>query len=122
MDPKRFAATALLAAFYCATTAYVEPVKLARHPDYHTGKIVFSYLGDIWVAKDDGDDPHRITDNAARETYPKFSPDGKWVAFSSNRYGNNDIFVVPVSGGIPRRLTFHTGNDDVVGWARDSQR
>src|SRR5262249_28501551 len=50
-----------------------------------------------------------------------FSPDGKWIAFSSNRYGNNDVFVVAASGGTPRRLTFHTGNDEVVGWTRDSQ-
>ena len=54
--------------------------------------------------------------------YPRFSPDGKWIAFSSNRYGNNDVFVVAAGGGAPRRLTFHTGNDEVVGWSRDSQR
>ncbi len=63
----------------------------------------------------------RITDNSAREVYPRFSPDGKWIAFSSNRYGNYDVFVVPVAGGTPKRLTYHTGNDEVVGWARDSQ-
>ena len=112
---------AVLVAMFAAT-AVAEPVKLARHPDYHGGKIVFSYLGDIWIAGEDGANPQRLTDNAARETYPRFSPDGKWVAFSSNRYGNNDVFVVPVVGGIPRRLTFHTGSDDVVGWARDSQK
>src|SRR5206468_2981839 len=39
----------------------------------------------------------------------------------SNRYGNYDVFVMPVTGGPPRRLTFHTGNDEVVGWTRDSQ-
>ena len=42
------------------------------------------------------------------------------MAFSSNRYGNNDVFVIAVAGGTPRRLTFHTGDDDVVGWTRDS--
>ena len=97
------------------------PVRLARHPDYHAGKVAFSYLGDIWLANEDGSGVLRITDNRAREIYPRFSPDGKWIAFSSNRYGNNDVFVVPSNGGAPRRLTFHTGNDEVVGWTRDSQ-
>ena len=53
--------------------------------------------------------------------YPRFSPDGKWIAFASNRYGNYDVFVVPAGGGAPKRLTYHTGNDEVVGWTRDSQ-
>src|SRR6187549_2280334 len=97
------------------------PIKLARHPDIHGNKIVFSYLGDIWMANDDGTNVARVTDNTARETYPRFSPDGKWIAFSSDRYGNNDVFIVSVAGGTPQRLTYHTGNDEVVGWARDSQ-
>src|SRR6476619_874649 len=97
------------------------PIRLARHPDYHAGKITFSYLGDIWTANEDGSDPHRITDNLARETFPRFSPDGKWIAFASNRYGNYDVFVIPVGGGAPKRLTYHTGNDEVVGWSRDSK-
>ena len=66
-------------------------IKLARHPDYHAGKVAFSYLGDIWTASEDGGKAQRLTDNSARETYPRFSPDGKWIAFSSNRNGNNDV-------------------------------
>src|SRR5262249_9970806 len=98
------------------------PIKLARHPDYHAGRITFSYLGDIWTANEDGSNVQRLTDNVARDVYPRFSPDGRWIAFSSNRYGNNDVFVIPSNGGTPRRLTYHTGSDDVVGWARDSAR
>ena len=71
------------------------PVKLARHPDYHAGRIAFSYLGDIWVANEDGTNVQRLTDNTAREVYPRFSPDGKTIAFSSTRNGNNDVYVVP---------------------------
>jgi tricorn protease len=97
------------------------PAKLARHPDYHDGKIAFSYLGDIWTANEDGSAVHRVTDNIAREVYPRFSPDGKWIAFASNRYGNYDVFVVSAAGGAPKRLTYHTGNDEVVGWSRDSK-
>jgi tricorn protease len=98
------------------------PIKLARHPDYHAGKVVFSYLGDIWLAGEDGAAVQRLTDNVAREVYPRFSPDGSSIAFSSNRNGNYDVYVVSSSGGTPRRLTYHTGNDEVVGWSRDSER
>ena len=59
------------------------PIKLARNPDYHAGKIAFSYLGDIWTANEDGTGAQRLTDNTARETFPRFSPDGRWIAFSS---------------------------------------
>ncbi len=98
------------------------PVRLARHPDYHGGKVVFSYLGDIWMANEDGSNVHRLTDNLAREVYPRFSPDGRFIAFSSNRYGNNDVYVIASTGGTPKRLTYHTGADDVVGWTRDSEQ
>ena len=102
--------------------AAAAPIKLARHPDYHAGRVAFSYVGDIWTANEDGTGVQRITDNSAREIYPRFSPDGRWIAFSSNRYGNYDVFVVPATGGTPVRLTYHTGTDDVVGWTRDSQQ
>jgi tricorn protease len=114
------AATAILMVA-AGTIASAAPAKLARHPDYHDGKIAFSYLGDIWTANDDGTAVHRLTDNIAREVYPRFSPDGKSIAFASNRYGNYDVFVVSATGGAPRRLTYHTGNDEVVGWSRDSK-
>jgi tricorn protease len=113
---------ALFVLLFGASSLLAAPIRLARHPDYHAGKVTFSYLGDIWIANEDGSNVVRLTDNRAREIYPRFSPDGRWIAFSSNRYGNNDVFVIPVAGGTPRRLTFHSGNDEVVGWSRDSQQ
>src|SRR5262245_59072947 len=110
-----------LVLFGMSSSLSAAPIRLARHPDYHAGKVAFSYLGDIWIANDDGSNVVRVTDNRAREIYPRFSPDGRWIAFSSNRYGNNDVFIVPVAGGTPKRLTYHSGNDEVVGWSRDSQ-
>jgi len=97
------------------------PVQLARHPDIHSGTLAFSYLGDIWLAAEDGSNVRPLTNNVARETFPRFSPDGKLVALSSDRHGNNDVFVVSATGGVPTRLTFHSGNDEVVGWTRDSR-
>ena len=104
-----------------ATVSSAAPIRLARHPDYNSGKIVFSYLGDLWVANEDGTGAHRVTDHTARDIYPRFSPDGKWIAFSSNRYDNNDVFVIPAAGGAAKQLTFHSGNDEVVGWTRDGR-
>jgi tricorn protease len=115
---------ALLAVLLClvGVPALAAEVKLARHPDYHGGKIVFSYLGDLWLVNEDGSHPRRLTVNRARDIHPRFSPDGKWIAFSSNRYGNYDVFVMPASGGTPKQLTFHSAADTVVGWSRDSRR
>ena len=97
-------------------------VKLLRHPSYAKGKVAFSYLGDIWVANENGTEVQRITDHKARDIYPRFSPDGSMIAFSSNREGNDDVFVVPATGGKPRQLTFHSAADDVVGWTPDGKR
>ncbi len=97
-------------------------IKLARHPDYHNGKIVFSYLGDLWLANEDGSAPRRLTVHRARDVHPRFSPDGKWIAFSSDRYGNYDVFIMPAEGGKAKRLTYHSASDTVVGWTPDSRR
>src|SRR5205823_2737700 len=104
-----------------ASAAPAVEVKLARHPDYHNGRIVFSYLGDLWLMQEDGP-ARRMTVHKARDVHPRFSPDGKWIAFSSNRYGNYDVFLMPAEGGPAKRLTYHSANDNVVGWSRDSQR
>jgi tricorn protease len=119
--------------FLAATVAFVlgalappcsaaAEIRLPRHPDYSEGRIVFSYLGDLWLVNDDGTNPRRLTVNPARDAHPKFSPDGKWIAFSSNRYGNDDVFVMPATGGEAKRLTYHSAADMVVGWSRDSKR
>jgi len=99
-----------------------KPIRMARQPDYHGGKIVFSYYGDLWVVNEDGSSPRRLTVHTARDTFPRFSPDGKWIAFSSDRYGNDDVFVIPAAGGAAKQLTFHSAGDTVAGWSRDSKR
>ncbi len=118
---KKVCTGAALVLLFSAIMVSAAPVRLARTPDFHAGKIAFSYLGDIWVVNEDGRNPHRITDNSARDINPRWSPDGRWIAFSSNRYGNYDVFAIPAEGGSPHRLTYHTGNDEVVGWSRDSK-
>src|SRR5215470_3051334 len=97
-------------------------VKLLRHPTYSNGKVAFSYLRDLWIANENGSGVQRLTDNQARDIYPRFSPDGNWIAFSSNREGNYDVYVIPASGGKPRQLTYHSADDNVVGWSPDGKR
>ncbi|HXB21999.1 MAG TPA: S41 family peptidase [Candidatus Solibacter sp.] len=108
--------------FLLLSTWTMAEVKVLRHPSYHNGKIAFSYLGDIWTANEDGSNVQRLTVHKARDIYPRFSPDGKWIAFSSNRFGNYDVFIIPAEGGSPRQLTFHSASDTVVGWTADSKK
>jgi tricorn protease len=118
---------ALCLAFVAANTSVAQPAaapapaesRLLRHPTYARGKVAFSHLGDIWIANENGTDVRRLTDHTARDIYPRFSPDGTMVAFSSKRDGNYDVFVVPAAGGRPRQLTFHSADDTVVGWTPD---
>jgi tricorn protease len=112
----------VLAALCNLPAASAGEIKLARYPDYHDGKIVFSYLGNLWLVDEDGSHPRRLTIQRARDIHPRFSPDGKWIAFSSSRYGNYDVFIIPAEGGKAKRLTYHSAADTVVGWSRDSKR
>src|SRR6266850_1005951 len=84
-----------------------EPIRMARMPDISPdGKLVaFSYLGDIWVVETIGGVARPVTMHEAHEIYPAFSPDGRSIAFSSNRHGSYDVFVVSAQGGKPKRLT-----------------
>src|SRR5437867_12699283 len=96
--------------------------RLLRQPTYAKGRIAFSYLGDIWVANDNGSEVRRLTDHHARDISPRFSPDGTLLAFSSNRDGNHNVYVVPASGGKPRQLTFHSADDMVINWTPDGRK
>lgn len=111
----------LFAAVLLAPALLLADSRMLRHPSYSKGKVAFSYLGDIWVASEDGGGATRITDNQAREVFPRFSPDGSMIAFSSNRAGNYDVYVVSAGGGKPRQLTFHSADDNVVGWTPDGK-
>lgn len=93
------------------------PIKLVRHPDYHAGKIAFSYFGDIWTANEDGSQPERLTINTARETFPRFSPDGRSIAFTSDRSGTPQIYIMDATGSSVRRLTSELSYCDAPSWS-----
>jgi tricorn protease len=107
--------------------------RLLLFPDIHKDKVAFVYGGDIWLASTSGGIARRITEHQGRELFPKFSPDGKWIAFTGQYDGNFNVYVMPSEGGQPRQLTFYQGSaqplsdrmgvhDEVVTWTPDSKR
>src|SRR6187455_2450124 len=89
---------------------------LFRFPDVSQSQIVFTYANDLWVVPKDGGTAIKLSSPAGVEIYPKFSPDGKSVAFTGNYDGNADVYVIPVNGGVPVRLTEHGYPDRVSDW------
>src|SRR6201996_2080703 len=88
-------------------------------PDGKT--VIFSYEGDLWKADIDNPVAVRLTAMQGEETSPRVSPDGKWLAFSSNQFGNNDVYVMPMAGGDIKQLTYSDANDLVDSWSWDSK-
>jgi tricorn protease len=104
-----------------AQSAATGPTRLLRQPDIWRDEVVFVYAGDLWTASASGGQARRLTAHSGDELYPKFSPDGKWIAFTGQYDGNSDVFVIPAGGGEPRRLTYHPSNDMVLGWSPDGR-
>lgn len=96
----------------------------ALSPDGST--ICFSYLGDLWTVARAGGTATRLTVHDAHDAFPRWSPDGRWIAFASDRVPssglNYDIYLMPSTGGEPRRLTSHTSNDYPMDWYPDGSR
>ena len=95
---------------------------LFRYPDVSQSQIVFTYANDLWVIPKDGGTAIKLSSPAGVESFPKFSPDGKSIAFTGNYDGNSDVYVIPVNGGIPIRLTEHGYPDRVIDWTNDSKK
>lgn len=99
---------------------------LKRFPDASADAIVFVARGDLWQVARAGGVASPLTTGQLRPVMPRFSPDGRWIAFSASAAGHQDVYVMPAAGGAPRRLTFNPNNgrqldDMVVTWTPDSQ-
>ncbi|MDX1584321.1 MAG: protease, partial [Thermoanaerobaculia bacterium] len=80
--------------------------RLLRFPDIHGDLIAFVYGGDIWIVNADGGIATRLTSHEGLELFPKFSPDGRHIAFTGQYQGTRQVYVIPTRGGEPRALTF----------------
>jgi tricorn protease len=96
--------------------------RLLRQPSISSNQIAFAYGGDIWITDFDNKNLVRLTSTPAAESNPRFSPDGEWIAFNSNRSGNQAVYIVSISGGTPKRLTWHPNPATVCGWSPDGKQ
>jgi len=115
-------AATLSAASVLAPGTAAAQTRLLRHPTVSASNVAFTYANNLWVASRDGGDARRLTSFQGVTTNPRFSPDGRWIAFSGQYAGNTDVYLVPVEGGEPKRLTWHPGADNVQGWTPDGGR
>src|SRR5512135_49387 len=105
--------------------------KLLRFPAIHGDKVAFTYAGDIWIAPVAGGTATRLTAHPGIEVFARFSPDGKWIAFTGQYDGDEQVYVMPAAGGVPRQLTYYPAlgpltprwgwDNQVYGWTVDGK-
>lgn len=129
---RTFSATVIIAFALCVAAVANAQTKLLRFPDISGDRTVFTYGGDLWTAPASGGAAIRLTSHPGMEVFGKFSPDGKWVAFTGQYDGDEQVYVVPAAGGVPRQLTFYPAkgpftprwgwDNQVYGWTADGKR
>ena len=99
----------------CLTATAQNETKLLRFPAISGDQIVFSYAGDLYTVSSNGGVARKLTTDIGYEIFPRFSPDGKYIAFTGQYDGNTEVFMIPGEGGTPKRLTYTAtlSRDDV---------
>jgi tricorn protease len=121
-------ASALVGPVVAATAGEggADPGAYLAHPALHGDRLVFQARGDLWTtrvpAPGERAVAQRLTSAVGTETWPCISPDGTMVAYAGSFDGNPEVFVLPLAGGTPRRLTYHGGRDEPVAWTPDGSR
>ena len=95
--------------------------RLMRYMDVADDQITFVYGGDIWLVGKQGGTAVQLTNSPGEESYPRFSPDGSEIAYTASYNGNEDVFMVPVTGGVPTRVTYQSHADRMVEWHPDGE-
>jgi tricorn protease len=119
----KFEVLALLFVFAVGTggSSYAQ-TRLLRFPDLHGDKVVFTYAGDLWTAPIKGGLASRLTAHPGLELFAKFSPDGRQIAFTGQYDGDEQVYVIPSSGGEPRQLTYYPARGPLPDrWGFDNQ-
>ncbi len=116
---RRFATTLVI--FLAAGAAFAQGRQgYYRQPALNRNTIVFCAEGDLWKVGADGGVASRLTTHPATEGTPRISPDGKWLAFGAQYDGQQDAYVMPIDGGLPKRLTYDgfmgRSGADIAGW------
>ncbi|HMP03190.1 MAG TPA: S41 family peptidase [Gemmatales bacterium] len=108
---------------FAVAAAQPETIRLPNNPSVSPDGqwVAFDWNGDIWVVSTNGGAARQITTHPAREREPKFSPDGRELAFISDRSGSQQIYIVSVTGGVPRQVTHHTAGFSLHGWFPDGK-
>ncbi len=92
---------------------------MLRYPDLGPSDIVFTFANDLWLVDKNGGVARPLTSVAGPESMPKFSWDGKTIAFVGGYEGNRDIYTLPVGGGQPYRVTHQPGTENLCEWTND---
>jgi tricorn protease len=104
-----------------------------RYPTIHGESVVFEACGNLWLVNRTGGVARRLTTDPGFDIMPRFSPDGKYIAFTGQYQHNSDVYIIPATGGAAKRLTYHSdvvdeaplrwGPDNmVVTWTPDSEK
>ena len=110
------------AAFVVCLAAATAQTRLLRFPDLHGDQVVFTYAGDLWRAPLTGGTAVRMTSARGVELFAKYSPDGRWIAFTGQLDGDEQVCVVPSDGGDVRQLTWYPARGPLPDrWGYDQQ-
>jgi len=90
--------------------------KLMQYMDVSDSQITFVYGGDIWIMPKSGGTALQVTHSPGQESWPRFSPDGKHIAYTASYNGNQDVYVMPAAGGVPTRITYVSFSDRLIAW------
>lgn len=110
----------LLLALACTLLQPTPTRGFFRTPSIRGETVVFAAEGDLWRVPITGGSAMRLTTHPSEEQSPAISPDGKWVAFSAAYEGPTEVYLMPMEGGAPSRLTYGAGGT-VVGWTREGR-
>lgn len=123
MSKKLILTCALTAASAMASMAATTPLWMRYAQISPDGKeIVFAYKGDLYKVSSKGGQALQLTSQPSYECNPVWSPDGKTIAFASDRNGNFDVFVIPAEGGQPKQLTFNSTSEIPTTFTTDGKQ